>query len=658
MHLSTLPLLTLARQCYIGLPPRSSSSSSYRGSETGAPTTTSGIDSSHSDVFTQAETPFVSPLTRTRSPLHTSPPRRNGGNIFAFSSPPRQTSQDSSRSAVGVWFSNILSSSQNQGSQSSSSSKIPDETASVRSYASGATSPSRFLSRKSVRDSPGRRSTFANVQYGGGTSASLQSQRQAPDQANQLSQQAKPPQGRLGGFDRIFDRALQFFTDADSNVDRSPEDIWLMGVRHDGWRPERSLSPTRSHAERPSIDTISSENYPHVIDSGSGSPRQQTTRQTMLSGARRLSKSSNRTQSSKETSVSPPQKESPAAAKRNRPGDYFKAKARKNVSRDSVPSGHLMDRSHSGSSTSSGPHGSVPVGHTQGDVHNGSASQSHDGNEFPYVNGRKEDDAVSILTFSTETQSTHRGPSIVPAPTSTAQTMGWPPGFYHDFYSRIQLTYRSGFSPLPSDPLPPAAGSSVASAITNMMNNLNVSIGRANTSPTAGDVQLPTGLTSDSGWGCMLRTGQSLLANALLDVHLGRGKLSCAWCFSLADAFCHFETFGVHCQSQLQNFPTQPSSAPIHFTVAMFAWSPGSSTTILQPLLSLYTNLQSRGKSLASKLANGLVHPQLRALLRCWQTTSPLRILVWRWLSIPPFTAAKFSALLEAITLTAGIVLS
>ena len=31
------------------------------------------------------------------------------------------------------------------------------------------------------------------------------------------------------------------------------------------------------------------------------------------------------------------------------------------------------------------------------------------------------------------------------------------------------------------------------------------------------------GLTSDAGWGCMLRTGQSLLANALVVAWMGRG---------------------------------------------------------------------------------------------------------------------------------------
>lgn len=35
----------------------------------------------------------------------------------------------------------------------------------------------------------------------------------------------------------------------------------------------------------------------------------------------------------------------------------------------------------------------------------------------------------------------------------------------------------------------------------------------------------PHGFTSDTGWGCMIRSGQSLLANALSILVLGRGNM-------------------------------------------------------------------------------------------------------------------------------------
>ncbi|KAJ3758700.1 cysteine protease [Lentinula raphanica] len=82
----------------------------------------------------------------------------------------------------------------------------------------------------------------------------------------------------------------------------------------------------------------------------------------------------------------------------------------------------------------------------------------------------------------------------------------WPPDFYADFTSRIWLTYRSHFPPIRDRP------SSPTSTMTN----------RSKWNWTVGGLGGEKGWTSDSGWGCMLRTGQSLLANSLLFVHLGR----------------------------------------------------------------------------------------------------------------------------------------
>lgn len=99
----------------------------------------------------------------------------------------------------------------------------------------------------------------------------------------------------------------------------------------------------------------------------------------------------------------------------------------------------------------------------------------------------------------------------------------WPPVFYADFTSRIWLTYRSQFSPI--------RDTSLIALEADLAENHGTP-----SSPQPKKWNWPLGgekvWTSDSGWGCMLRTGQSLLANTLLHLHLGRGSfcslLSCA----------------------------------------------------------------------------------------------------------------------------------
>ena len=99
----------------------------------------------------------------------------------------------------------------------------------------------------------------------------------------------------------------------------------------------------------------------------------------------------------------------------------------------------------------------------------------------------------------------------------------WPPVFYIDFTSRIWLTYRSQF------PLPIKDGR-LADLSDHTQSNPEHAEGLSTaSSPTIVKLRpwnwvgVEKTWTTDSGWGCMLRTGQSLLANALIHMHLGRG---------------------------------------------------------------------------------------------------------------------------------------
>ncbi|KAJ5219781.1 Peptidase C54 [Penicillium chermesinum] len=92
----------------------------------------------------------------------------------------------------------------------------------------------------------------------------------------------------------------------------------------------------------------------------------------------------------------------------------------------------------------------------------------------------------------------------VPRPLNEPSEGSWPNAFLEDFESRIWMTYRSNFPPIPR----------TKSAEANSSMTLGVRL--------RSQLMDPQGFTSDTGWGCMIRSGQSLLANTLSILKLGR----------------------------------------------------------------------------------------------------------------------------------------
>ena len=105
-----------------------------------------------------------------------------------------------------------------------------------------------------------------------------------------------------------------------------------------------------------------------------------------------------------------------------------------------------------------------------------------------------------------------RGTSIRNYNDVQSNEAGWPHAFLDDFESRLWFSYRSGFPAIPKSQDPKATASmSFSVRLRSQLTEQN-------------------GFTSDTGWGCMIRSGQSLLANAMLMLCLSRGR-SCSQVF-------------------------------------------------------------------------------------------------------------------------------
>ncbi|KAG8905537.1 Cysteine protease atg4 [Tulasnella sp. 417] len=91
--------------------------------------------------------------------------------------------------------------------------------------------------------------------------------------------------------------------------------------------------------------------------------------------------------------------------------------------------------------------------------------------------------------------------------------LSWPPAFYDDFTSCIWMTYRSQYFPIRDITLLELEATREVDPII---------ISQSVQSPPRKWWGGEKSWTSDSGWGCMVRTGQSLLATALVHLHLGR----------------------------------------------------------------------------------------------------------------------------------------
>ncbi|KAG9024241.1 Cysteine protease atg4 [Tulasnella sp. JGI-2019a] len=126
----------------------------------------------------------------------------------------------------------------------------------------------------------------------------------------------------------------------------------------------------------------------------------------------------------------------------------------------------------------------------------------------------------AIYHTNTSLQSLNNSLATSPNSSKGKDVISWPPEFYNDYTSCVWMTYRSQYVGIRDTTLAALEASATADADPQKHGQGPETFTSPPRKwwPPLGDRTW----TSDAGWGCMLRTGQSLLATALIRLHLSR----------------------------------------------------------------------------------------------------------------------------------------
>ncbi|KAJ1020748.1 hypothetical protein NDA16_004140 [Ustilago loliicola] len=335
-----------------------------------------------------------------------------------------------------------------------------------------------------------------------------------------------------------FDRAFRFFMDTD-NGGKEDEGIWLLGVWHG---PRQG---TKGNTRSTVGDTSESLVHAAGSDSVDQAPAGRDSEDQVAELTRAASPSSSISASSPRrtpldlihTSLA---SSSPAHDRASTPAKESSRVGSSMSTAATTSTSESLRTKSSATSFSAGPASS-----TSGSADVQSAFQpdfasriwctyrnhfapiSRDGTISDQAASAAEAAAAAQFAAATQSTSTPSTPSAGPLSSDPAQSSSPPASAGRSWLGRkvtesnaAQDSAMQANSPLG---LGAALGAGYANASSSLGEKMGITNlwGRATAAAQAAGFSR-AGLTTDSGWGCMLRTGQSLLANALINVHLGR----------------------------------------------------------------------------------------------------------------------------------------